>query len=140
MTHIRLLAVISIDGNLSMDSGVSTWWLHPQKYGVDELKRTSALLVEEEMPLNRLLELGKETDGSLLIIANNENVGLVHELLCAKLIDEMVVFTMPVLSGTGTPLFQTYPSLSYWTVAECFAYPEHITKIVYQHSDDPEDI
>lgn len=57
---------------------------------------------------------------------------LVATFLEHNLINTMIITYIPIILGSGIPLFQTQPTMSEWDVMRCEAYDNNVVQIEYQ--------
>lgn len=127
MAKIQLVAVLSIDGCLSDFKTEGSFWIHPQKCGITEACEKAARILTDDDVLYKLEEEHKENNGkTYLAIAdsyNEEHVKFIHSLLKRELIDELAIYTCPIIAGTGKTLFQKQ-NVTYWNLIKHVDYED----------------
>lgn len=89
----------------------------------DNIKYITSNIVEE------ISHLREETGKDIWLVGGGE---LVSILLNAKLIDEMIITTIPVVLGNGVPLFPNIIKESDWNAIDNNLYGKGVTQITYR--------
>lgn len=114
MAKVQILAVQSIDGYMVEDCTEQ----YPSLY--DEravLYQGATFILNADSPLSMLMEdLENEcNDAVYLIEALPRNESIINTMLQMRLVDEIVICTVPVMQGNGTRLFRTcVPPATCW--------------------------
>lgn len=114
MEKKTVLAILSIDGCLSDNRTERSWVLRSDVYGIDEFYDT----------------IGVES----LVEADIENAGYVRELLAEGVVERMIVYTVPFLSGGNSHLFSDDMPPLYWTLESSQLYRGGVVCTVYKRS------
>ncbi len=135
MAKIQLMAVVSIDGCLSDFGTEGQFWIAPDTYGMDEIYERATHTLKPGFPLRKLEELHKMDDSDIyLMTANsddNREMEFIHSLMKRKLIDEMYLYIVPVITGTGKRLFKEQ-KVSNWKQQSMACYPDGVCRIIYK--------
>ena len=116
MAKVQVLAVLSLDGCLSEKSGDACWALRPESYGIDKLFDAADYELTSLYPTSRLTE--DKSDSIFLIEATQDTATYINGLLRLQLVDEIVLYTVPFIAGTGQHLFKSNLPTSHWQLAE----------------------
>lgn len=114
MAKVQIFAVQSIDGYMVEDCTEQ----YPSLY--DEravLYQGATFILNADSPLSMLMEdLENEcNDAVYLIEALPRNESIINTMLQMRLVDEIVICTVPVMQGNGTRLFRTcVPPATCW--------------------------
>ncbi len=130
MAKVRVLAVLSLDGCLSEKTGDASWVLRPEGYGIDKLLDAADYELTPLYPTSRLVE--NKSESIFLIEATHETSDYINGLLRLQLIDEVILYIVPFIAGTGRHLFKANLPASYWSLIEKKEYNGGILRTVYR--------
>lgn len=92
------------------------------------------------MPHYPLLDLlaekhsdNNQSDTYIAEISDKDSIELLRGLSRYNLIDEMVIYILPIIAGKGTPVFDAL-SPSRWSVHKTTSFSNGITRIIYRNS------
>ncbi|WP_026367384.1 hypothetical protein [Bacteroides sp. 14(A)] len=112
MAKVQMFAVLSLDGCLSDNSGDARWILRPESYDIDKIFDAADYEFSSNYPTSRLME--NEDDSVFIIEATLENADYINGLFRLRLIDEIIIYTIPFIAGTELKLFKAGLPISYW--------------------------
>lgn len=137
MAKVQLLAVLSLDGCLSEKNSESRWWLRPESYGIAEIRDKATFELKADTSLSMLINWKVNEDDTIcyLIEAGTETAELINGMLRMRLIDEIILYTLPFIAGTGRFLFKSALPTSYWNFIEQRVYNGGISRTVYQEKE-----
>ena len=137
MAKVQLLAVLSLDGCLSEKNSESRWWLRPERYGSAEIKNKATFELKADTSLSMLINWKGSEDDTVcyLIEASTETAELINGMLRMRLIDEIILYTIPFIAGTGRYLFKPTLPASYWSFIEQHTYNGDISRTVYRQKE-----
>ena len=130
MAKVQVFAVLSLDGCLSEKTGDACWALRPESYGIDRLFDAADYELTPAYPTSRLTE--NKSNSIFLIEANHETADYINGLLRLQLIDEIVLYTVPFIAGTGQHLFKSNLPTTHWDLVEKKEYNGRILRTVYR--------
>lgn len=130
MAKVQVLAVLSLDGCLSEKAGDASWVLRPESYDIDKLFDAADYELTPTYPTSRLVE--NKSDTLFLIEATNETANYINGLFRLQLIDEIILYTVPFIAGTGRHLFKANLPSSHWNLVEKKEYNGGVLRIVYR--------
>ena len=130
MAKVQVLAVLSLDGCLSEKSGDACWALRPESYGIDKLFDAADYELTPVYPTSRLVE--NKSKSIFLIEATQETADYINGLLRLRLIDEIILYTVPFIAGTGRHLFKSNLPTFHWSLVEKKEYNDGILRTVYR--------
>lgn len=134
MAEIQVLAVLSLDGCISSKQGATTgfFWLSPATYGIDNLrKRATFRLSPQELPSLLQQPIGYD-DSLYLIEATEETSACILELLREAVVDELIIYTVPYIAGSGKRLFAARFPFSHWELVSQTTYTDGTLCAVYR--------
>ena len=74
-----------------------------------------------------------QSDTYIAEISDKDSIELLRGLSRYNLIDEMVVYILPIIAGKGTPVFDDLTP-SRWNIHKTTTFPNGITRIIYRNS------
>lgn len=140
MAKVQLLAVLSLDGCLSERNSESCWWLRPESYGIADIRDRATFELTINTSLSMLMNWKTSEDDSVcyLIEATTETAEFVNGMLRMQLIDEVILYTVPFIAGTGRRLLESSLPMSYWSLAGQQTYNGGILRTVYLKKEEGE--
>ena len=129
MAKVQVVAVLSLDGCLSEKSGDACWALRPESYGIDKLFDAADYELTPVYPTSRLVE--NKSKSIFLIEATHETADYINGLLRLQVIDEIILYTVPFIAGTGRHLFKSNLPTSPWNLVEKKEYNSGILRAIY---------
>ena len=130
MAKVQVLAVLSLDGCLSEKIGDASWVLRPEGYGIDKLFDAADYELTPLYPTSRLAENNSES--LFLIEATHDTTDYINGLMRLQLIDEIILYIVPFIAGTGHLLFKANLPTSHWNLVEKKEYNGGILRTVYR--------
>ena len=130
MAKVQVVAVLSLDGCLSEKSGDACWVLRPESYDIDKLFDAADYELTPLYPTSRLVE--NKSKSLFLIEATHETSDYINGLLRLQLIDEVILYIVPFIAGTGRHLFKANLPASHWSLIEKKEYNSGILHMVYR--------
>ena len=130
MAKVQVLAVLSLDGCLSEKTGDASWVLRPEGYGIDKLFDAADYELTPLYPTSRLAE--NKSESLFLIEATHDTTDYINGLMRLQLIDEVILYMVPFIAGTGRHLFKANLPASYWSLIEKKEYNGGILRTVYR--------
>ncbi len=130
MAKVQVLAVLSLDGCLSESAGDASWVLRPESYDIDKLFDVADYELTLAYPTSRLTE--NKSNSIFLIEATQETADYINGLLRLQLIDEIILYSVPFIAGTGRHLFKSNLPTSHWNMVEKKEYNGGILRTIYR--------
>ena len=121
MAKIQLLAILSIDGCLANMDTEGRWWLRPDCHGISDIYNKATFELSPDYSMTTLIaEHEKQDDNTVYLIeATHQNADFINALLNMRIVDEIIIYTVPFIAGTGFFLFQKNLPISYWKLTAC---------------------
>lgn len=136
MAKIQLLSILSIDGCLSDMETEGRWWLHSESYCMDEIYSKATFKISPDDSLTALItEHEKQDDTIYLIEATPETADFINGMLRMRIIDEIILYTVPFIAGTGIRLFQGNLPISYWKQMEQTSFQDGTIRSIYRRME-----
>ena len=130
MAKVQVLAVLSLDGCLSESAGDASWVLRPESYDIDKLFDAADYELTPAYPTSRLVE--NKSKSIFLIEATHETADYINGLMRLQLIDEIILYIVPFIAGTGLHLFKANLPISHWNMVEKKEYNGGILRTIYR--------
>ena len=133
MAKVRLLAVLTMDGCPAETTGLSGRWLGSDQYGIGSLKESATCILNENTSLTLLSSWTENSDDSLtyLIEATEGTAGFINGMIRMRLVDEIILYLLPLMAGNGSRLFQGSLPESEWICTESRRWKDGIIRITY---------
>ena len=130
MAKVQVFAVLSLDGCLSEKTSDASWVLRPESYNIDKLFGAADYELTPAYPISRLTE--NKSNSIFLIEATQETATYINGLLRLQLVDEIIIYTVPFIAGTGQYLFKSNLPTSHWQLADKKEYNGDILCTIYR--------
>lgn len=133
MAKVRLLAVLTMDGCPAETTCLSGRWLGSNQYGIGALKEAATCVLTEDTSLTLLSNRMENTGDSLnyLIEATEKTAGIINGMIRMRLVDEIILYMVPVIAGNGSRLFQSSLPESEWTCTGSRQWKDGMVRIAY---------
>lgn len=137
MAKIQIITAVTMDGFLpTADENLMQWVMNDAK-GFPYWHEHSIYRLMPHYPLLDLLAEkhsdNNQSDTYIAEISDKDSIELLRGLSRYNLIDEMVVYILPIIAGKGTPVFDDL-SPSRWSVHKTTSFSNGITRIIYRNS------
>lgn len=137
MAKIQIVAVLTMDGCLSE--------LQPKKgksesedYGIGALREKACFRITPEYSISMLAERRNRKDDIIYLAeANFDTADFINGMLRMRVVDEIVLYTLPQIAGTGNHLFQSALPKEEWKVVEHRFYNDGVVFTVYRTEKRP---
>ncbi len=136
MATIRIIAVTTIDGFLPETDNELMQWVKTNAQGFPYWRERCLYILPARYPLLDLLNDKRTTSNSDIYIAeifDKPTAELLSGLSRYRLIDEMVIYTLPIIAGSGTPVFDNLNG-SRWKLHKSKTFSNGISRIIYHNS------
>ncbi len=136
MATIRIIAVTTIDGFLPETDNELMQWVKTNAQGFPYWRERSLFILPAHYPLLNLLaeqQTSPTSDIYLAEISDKKSSEFLQGLSRYQLIDEMVIYTLPIIGGSGIPVFDTLTE-SRWKLHKSKTFSNGISRIVYRNS------
>lgn len=139
MAKVRLLAVLTMDGCPAETTGLSGRWLGSDQYGIGALKEAATCVLTEDTSLTLLSNRMENTGDSLnyLIEATEKTAGIINGMIRMRLVDEIILYMVPVIAGNGSRLFQSSLPESEWTCTGSRQWKDGMVRIALRTENTP---
>lgn len=134
MAKIQAVTVMTLDGFLPESDNVSMRWVMNHRKGfVRWRERCDARILPHS-----ILDLLCEKDGKdntftyLAEVSDSESLELLRGLFLYNLVDELVIYLLPVSSGSGTSIQNMLPTLQ-WRLHKATTFSNGICRLIYRN-------
>ena len=133
MGKIQILAVLTMDGCLSSELyGKVYKELNLDRCGLDEIRKNALYRVTPDYSISMLHEWRKDgTNTRFLAEATPNTADYINGLLRMQAVDEIILYTVPFIAGTGRYFFQSAHYEKHWTLASLKSYPNGVCRSIY---------
>lgn len=134
MAKVRLLAVLTMDGCPAETAMLSGARSDSDKYGIGALKEEAASVLDENTSLISLSDRTEHAGDSLtyIIEATERTAGIINGMMRMRLVDEIVLYQLPVIAGNGRKLFHSSLPESEWTCTGNKRWKDGMIRITYK--------
>lgn len=136
MATIQVITAVTLDGYLPDRDEKLLQWVRTDRQGFPFWHERSTFALFPGYPMLDLICEKDEKDGSFIYtaeISGRENIGLLHGLTIYHLIDEVVIYILPLTYGKGFACLQQLP-VSRWKLHRSKTLKNGITRIIYRKS------
>ena len=115
MAKVQILAVLTMDGCLSKleSSGTS------DTYGIEAIREKTYFKVTPEYSISMLAKWRGQEDGIIYLAeATPRTADFINGMLRMRVVDEIILYTLPQIAGTGRHFIQSALPQGEWKVVE----------------------
>lgn len=133
MAKVQILAVLTMDGCLSeLESkkhGVGT----SDTYGIEAIREKAYFKITPEYSIS-MLEKWREQEDKVIYLAEAtpQTADFINGMLRMRVVDEIILYILPQIAGTGRHFFQSALPTDEWKVVEHKPYDGGVVFTVYR--------
>ncbi|MEQ2667406.1 deaminase [Bacteroides uniformis] len=133
MGKVQILAVLTMDGCLSSELYDKAHQdLCLDRCGLDEIRKKAFYRVTPDYSISMLDEWRKDnTNICYLAEATPDNSDYINGLLRMRVVDEIILYTVPFISGTGRHFFKSALPEARWTLSSQKSYSNGVYRSIY---------
>lgn len=134
MAKVRIIMAMTLDGFLPEENDKQMQWIKTDKKGFPHWKKECTYPLFSDYPLLDLVCSKDRTDDSFIYyteITDNESVELLRGLFLYHIVDEMILYLIPITAGKGTHIMR-YVSPCHWSLHKIQRFRDGICCMVYQ--------
>ena len=134
MARIQVITAITLDGFLPEKDEELSLWVQTDKHGFPYWHERSTFTLSPNYPM---LDLISEKDSKYVSfiytaeISGKESLGLLHGLSLYHLIDEIIVYILPLTSGKGVTHLQQLPAAR-WQLHKSTTFRNGVCRLIYR--------
>lgn len=134
MGKIQILAVLTVDGCHCSELYAKAYEdLRLDRCGIDEIRDNALYHVTPDYSISMLDEWRKDgTDICYLAEATPDNADYINGLLRMRVVDEIIIYTVPFISGTGRHFFMSALPEAHWMPVSHKTCPDGVCRSVYR--------
>ena len=129
----QILAVLTMDGcQCSELHGKAYKELRLDKCGINEIRDNALYHITPDYSISILDEWRKDnTDTCYLAEAAPDKWDYINGLLRMRVVDEIILYTLPFIARTGRHFFQSALPETLWTLTSQKSYPNGVCRSIY---------
>lgn len=134
MAKVRIVMAMTLDGFLPEDNENLMQWVKTDKKGFPHWKEECVYPLFPDYPLIDLVCNKDRTDDSFIYyaeISDKDSAELLRGLFLYHIVDEMVVYLLPVTAGKGIHLMKQVSSC-HWSLHKVKQYSNGICYMIYR--------
>lgn len=133
MAKVQLLAVLSIDGCLTELQSRKRLFRSLEDYGMEEIRENALYKLTSDYSVSILQEWREKSGNTCYLLeATAKNTEYANGLLRMNVIDEIILYIVPCIIGTGRHLFKSVLPETEWRIAESRKYDDGVMRLTYQ--------
>ena len=133
MAKVQLLAVLSIDGCLTELQPRRRLRRSPEDYGMEEICDNALYRLTPDYSISILQEWREKSGNTCYLLeATAKNAEYANGLLRMNVIDEIILYIVPRIIGTGRHLFKSALPEAEWRLAESKGYDDDVIRLTYR--------
>ena len=133
MAKIQAVTVMTLDGFLPESDNESMQWVMNHRKGFAHWRERCDARILPHSILDLLCEKdGKDNTFTYLVeVSDSESLELLRGLFHYNLVDELVIYLLPISSGRGTSIQNILPALQ-WRLYKATAFSNGICRLIYR--------
>lgn len=134
MAKVQILTAMTLDGFLPEADGKFMQWVKTSSKGFPYWQERSTFRLRPGHPMLDLACDKERTGDSCIYIAEVSDcpgVELLGNLFRFHLVDELVIYLLPIMAGTDTSLFKNPPA-GHWHLRKADTFSNGICRMVYR--------
>jgi len=133
MGKVQILAVLTMDGCHSSELyGKAYEELRLDRCDIDKIRENALYHITPDYSISMLDEWRKDnTNICYLAEATPDNSDYINGLLRMRVVDEIILYTVPFISGTGRHFFKSALPEARWTLSSQKSYSNGVCRSIY---------
>lgn len=133
MAKVQLLAVLSIDGCLSDLQPRKRLFGNPEDYGMEEIRGNALYKLTHDYGVSTLQDWREKSGNTCYLLeVTARTTDYANGLLRMNVIDEIILYIVPVIIGIGKHLFQSALMETSWQLMDCKKYDDGVMRLSYR--------
>lgn len=136
MAKVQIITAMTLDGFLPGEDEELFRWVKKDKHGFPAWHERSTFMLPIGYPMLDLICEKDEKDTSCIYtaeISDEKGLELLHGLSIYHLIDEIIIYILPLTAGKGTACLHRLPVNS-WKLYRTVAFKNGIVRLIYRKS------
>lgn len=133
MARIQVIMAMTSDGFLPDTDDRLVQWVKTDKKGFPYWRKKCAMTILPHSLLDLICEKDEEDDTYTYLaeITDTETLELLRGLFLYNLVDEIIIYQLPLFSGGGISVRNIFPSRC-WNLLESTFFPNGICRMIYR--------
>lgn len=133
MAKVQLLAVLSIDGCQTKLYPRKRLLRAPEDYGMGDIRDNALYKLTPDYPVSALQEWRKKSGNiCYLLEVTEKNTEYANGLLRMNVIDEIILYIVAHIIGTGKHMFKSALPEMEWLLVETKRYNDGVVRLIYR--------
>ena len=136
MAKVQIITAVTLDGFLPGEDEELFRWVKTDKHGFPAWHERSTFMLPIGYPMLDLICEKDEKEASCIYtaeISDEKGLELLHGLSIYHLIDEIIIYILPLTAGKGTDCQHRLPVNS-WKLCKTVAFKNGIVRLIYRKS------
>ena len=136
MAKVQIITAMTLDGFLPGEDEELFRWVKTDKHGFPVWHERSTFMLPVGYPMLDLICEKDEKDASCIYtaeISDEKGLELLHGLSIYHLIDEIIIYILPLTAGKGTDCLHRLP-VNRWKLYRTIAFKNGIVRLIYRKS------
>lgn len=133
MARIQVVTAMTLDGFLSETAGALVSWIRNDRRGFPLWRERCSAFILPHSILDLLCEKDCKGDSFTYLaeIIEPESVELLRGLFLYNLVDELVIYLLPISAGQGISVLNTFRP-QHWELHKTTSFPNGICRLIYR--------
>ena len=133
MGKVQILAVLTMDGCQSSELCCKAYKeLRLEDCGINKIRENALYHITPDYSISMLDEWRKSTtDICYLAEVTPEKADYINGLLRMRVVDEIILYTVPFIAGTGRHFFQSVLPETQWILTSQKIFPNGVCRSIY---------
>lgn len=133
MAKVQILAVLTMDGCLSELESKKHGSGTSDTYGIEAIREKTYFKITPEYSISMLAKWREQKDKAIYLAeATPRTADFINGMLRMRVVDEIILYTLPQIAGTGRHFFQSALPQDEWKVLEHKLYDGGVVFTVYR--------
>lgn len=135
MARIQVVTALTLDGFFPETAGALVSWTRNDRQGFPLWRERCSAFILPHSILDLLSEKDRKGDSFTYLaeIIEPESVELLRGLFLYDLVDELVVYLLPISAGQGISVLDTFRP-QHWELHKTTSFPNGICRLIYRKS------
>ena len=136
MAKVQIVTAMTLDGFLPGEDEELFRWVKTDKHGFPVWHERSTFMLPVGYPMLDLISEKDEKNASCVYtaeISDTKGLELLHGLSIYHLIDEIIIYILPLTAGKGTDCLHQLP-INSWTLYRTATFKNGIVRLIYRKS------
>lgn len=134
ITGNAVSSMVTIDGYLPEKDDIQSRWIEDDRNGFPFWRETADYILSEDTSFFSLIhekEIAKTNYTCLAEVTSDRQLSLIRGLFTYRLVDEVILYILPVVVQKGSHLYSSAFPVSDWKLKESRTFSNGICRIIY---------